>query len=66
MNLMGSSTLGMKRNFRLYLAKGYSIIGFEKEDDVAIINYLILSLYSHNKYLQLNTNFGIGNTDRNI
>lgn len=54
----------IKRQFRFYLARGYSIVAAQKEWDDDKIKYLFLSLDSYNKYLLRRINFGIKNLNK--
>lgn len=57
--LLRIATQVIKRRFRFYLARGYSIVAAKKEWDDDKIKYLFLSLDSYNKYLLRKISFGI-------
>jgi hypothetical protein len=55
----------IKREFRFYLAKGYTIIASKNEEgDLDGMNYLLTSLDSYNKYLLRKLKFGIKNINK--
>jgi hypothetical protein len=53
-----------KREFRLYLARGYIRISTAKQKNLDKIKYLFLSLDSYNKFVIRKTKFGIKNIDK--
>jgi hypothetical protein len=57
-------TYTARREFRFYLARGYCRISSDKHNTFDKIKYLLLSLYSYNKYLVRQTKFGIKNLDK--
>ncbi len=62
--LLRVATQVTKRQFRFYLARGYSIVAANKELDDDKVKYLFLSLDSYNKYLLRKINFGIKNINK--
>ena len=53
-----------RKEFRLYLARGYCKIASRKRSSLDKIKYLILSINSYNKFLLRKTKFGIKNIDK--
>ena len=53
-----------RKEFRLYLARGYCRIASSKESNIDKINYLFLSIDSYNKFLIRKTKLGIKNIDK--
>jgi hypothetical protein len=58
------ATQVIKKEYRLYLAKGYCMIASTKEKDLDKMKYLFLSLDSYNKYLLRNIKSGIRNINK--
>ena len=53
-----------KKEFMLYLAKGYCMIASRKEDNLDKMKCLFLSLDSYNKYLLRNVKLGVKNINK--